>query len=60
LESWAHFNPNILNSGRVTHFVNPLLSEDERQAQYDSLNEQDPEIERLKLISDDKRTLITI
>jgi len=34
LENWCHLNPNILNSGRVAHFVdNP--NEEERQAALD-------------------------
>ena len=28
LESWHHFHPNILNAGRVTHFVDPNLNEE--------------------------------
>lgn len=28
LESWVHLNPNILNTGRITHYVNPKLNEE--------------------------------
>lgn len=28
LENWIHFNPNILVAGRITHYVNPSLSEE--------------------------------
>lgn len=54
LENWIHLNANILQAGRVTHFVNPSLNEEERQAAIDALNEADAEIERLKPINEDK------
>jgi hypothetical protein len=28
LESWVHYNPHILNSGRVTHYIDPSLPEE--------------------------------
>lgn len=28
LENWVHFNPNILNAGRTTHYVNQSLSDE--------------------------------
>lgn len=38
----------------MTHFIDPSLSEEDRQTQFDALNEHDPEAERLKAITDDK------
>lgn len=28
LETWVHYNPNILSSGRVQHYVNPKLTDE--------------------------------
>lgn len=28
LESWVHFHPNILNAGRISHYINPALNEE--------------------------------
>jgi len=28
LENWCHFHPNILQSGRITHYINPKLNEE--------------------------------
>jgi hypothetical protein len=41
--------------GRITPWVDPSLSEEAKQAKLDELNEQDPELERLKGINDDRR-----
>jgi hypothetical protein len=30
LENWVHFHPNILNFGRVGHYVNPALPDEDR------------------------------
>lgn len=54
LESWHHFHPNILNAGRVTHFVDPNLNEEDRQAEIDRLNEVDPVVDKLKTLNEDK------
>lgn len=32
LENWVHLNPNILNAGRVTHFIDPSLPDEEKEA----------------------------
>ena len=28
LENWVHLHPNILQAGRVTHYLNPTLNEE--------------------------------
>jgi hypothetical protein len=39
LENWIHFNPNILVAGRITHYINPSLTEEEKEAQLTALLE---------------------
>lgn len=54
IENWVHLNPNILQAGRVAHYVdNP--NEEERQTQLDQLNESDPVEPRLKTLAEEKR-----
>lgn len=52
-ENWVHLNPNILQAGRVTHFVDHP-NEEERQQQLDTLNESDPVDPRLKALAEEK------
>jgi hypothetical protein len=54
LENWAHLNPNILQQGRSSYYVDPKLSEEQKEALAAELAEKDPIIERLKGIADDK------
>ena len=28
LENWVHLHPNILQAGRVAHYINPSLNEE--------------------------------
>lgn len=42
LENWIHFNPNILNQGRCTHYIDPRLPEAEREALTAEFTEKDP------------------
>jgi hypothetical protein len=41
--------------GRTTHWVDPTLNEEQKEAASAELTEKDPENERLKGISDEKR-----
>jgi radial spoke head protein 4/6 len=54
LEAWAHLNPNILNQGRCSHYIDPKLTEEQKEAATAELAEKDPIIERLKGIAEDK------
>jgi hypothetical protein len=54
LEAWAHLNPNILLQGRSSYYIDPKLSEEQKEALNTELAEKDPIIERLKGINDDK------
>ena len=53
-ETWVHLHSDILKAGRITH-LEPELSEEEKQAELDKLNTDDPVNERFKSISEDKR-----
>ena len=54
LEAWVHANPNILNLGRCAHYIDPSLSEEQKETATAELAEKDPVIERLKGIAEDK------
>jgi len=54
LDSWVHLNPNILGQGRCSHYIDPALSEEQKETLTAELAEKDPVIERLKGISEDK------
>lgn len=54
LDSWVHLHPPLLGLGRSTHWVDPTLTEEQKEAVQNELNEKDPVIERLKGISDEK------
>lgn len=42
LDSWVHLNPNVLNQGRCSHFIDPKLSEEQKEALTAELAEKDP------------------
>ena len=50
-DSWVHLNPHILNQGRCTHYIDPKLSEEQKEALTTELAEKDPMVDRLKGIS---------
>ena len=50
---WAHSHPCILKSGRCTHFVPPELTEEDRDAFIEKLNEEEKVEERFKAVADD-------
>lgn len=54
LDFWVHANQYILHQGRCAYFVDPSLSEEQREALNTENSEKDPLIERLKAISEDK------
>ena len=51
LDSWVHLNPHILNQGRCTYYIDPKLSEEQKEALTTELTEKDPMVDRLKAIS---------
>lgn len=53
-DNWVHLHHCLLNLGRASHWVNPNLSEEEKQKVADELAEKDPEVERLKGITEEK------
>lgn len=46
--------PAILSLGRCSHWVSPTLTEEEKDAKLAELADKDPEIERLRGISEEK------
>ena len=54
LENWVHLNPHILNQGRGSYYIDPKLSEEQKEALNAELGEKDPMVERLKGITEDK------
>ena len=48
-----HQHPHLLTLGRTTHWVDPTLNEEQKEAASAELTEKDPENERLKGISDE-------
>jgi hypothetical protein len=44
----------LLGLGRCSHWVDPSLPEDKKEEKLAELSEKDPEIERLKAISEEK------
>ena len=54
LESWVHRNPHLLLQGRCSHFIDPTLSEEQKEALTAELAEKDPVVERLRGVADDK------
>lgn len=41
-ETWGHRHPNILKSGRCSHYVSMSVPEEEREEQLATLAEKDP------------------
>jgi hypothetical protein len=54
LDNWVHLQPALLGLGRCSHWVDPSLPEDKKEEKLAELSEKDPEIERLKAISEEK------
>jgi hypothetical protein len=54
LDSWVHLNPHILNQGRCSYYVDPRLTEEQKEALNAELAEKDPLVDRLKGVSEDK------
>lgn len=54
IDSWIHFNPHILQQGRCSYYIDPKLSEEQREALNTELAEKDPIVERFKGIGEDK------
>jgi hypothetical protein len=58
LDTWVHQHPHLLTLGRTTHWVDPTLNEEQKEAASAELTEKDPENERLKGISDEKLPVV--
>lgn len=54
-----HFYPNVLKSGRIDHFVPKHRNEEERDELLEQLNENDPKVDRLKMLTEDRENLWT-
>jgi hypothetical protein len=54
-ETWVHVNPYILKQGRITHYIPKNLKQEDAEELKSKLEDKDPNVERLKGISDDKR-----
>ena len=54
LDNWVHLNPHIQFQGRCSTYIDPSLSEEQKEALTAELAEKDPPVERLKGVSDDK------
>jgi len=57
-ETWVHLHPDILKAGRIAH-LEPDLPEEEKQAKLDEMNTDDPVNDKLKGITEDKRTIFS-
>lgn len=55
IENWAHLPAQIQKLGRVTLWVDPSLNEETREAKLAELQENDPEVDRLRGINEDRR-----
>ena len=51
---WVHLHPALCKLGRCSHYANPDLAAEEKEALLAKLGEEDPEIERLKGIEEEK------
>ena len=58
VENWVHFNPFLLKGGRSTHYVPKHLSEDAAAELRSALEEKDPQVDRLRSLTEDKRNLV--
>ena len=54
LDNWVHLNPHIQLQGRCSTYIDPSLSEEQKEALTAELAEKDPPVERLKGVSEDK------
>lgn len=54
LDSWVHLNSHILLQGRSTYYIDPKLSEEQKEALNTELAEKDPLVERFKSVTEDK------
>ncbi len=56
LDNWVHYHPAILGLGRTTHWVSDKDKQEEGKEDeiLAALQENDPEIERLKSIIEEK------
>lgn len=53
-DSWVHVPNQILKSGRITHWADPALNEDDKATKLAELGDLDPEIDRLRGITEDR------
>ena len=54
LAYWVHLHPALCKIGRCSHYVDPNLNAEDKEAQLAKLGEEDPELERLKGIEEEK------
>jgi radial spoke head protein 4A len=54
-EKWVHQHPQILRSGRITHYIPKNLDEEAANELKGNLEEKEPYIERLRVITEDAR-----
>ncbi len=54
MESWLHFYRNMLNMGRITHYVEPKKDQADTEKELEELKAKDPEIDALKIITEDE------
>jgi len=52
--TWQHYHPNILESGRVRHYIPPTVKEEDKEEYENQLAENDPYLDRLLPITEDK------
>jgi len=52
-EKWVHMYPQVLKSGRITHYVPKHLDEEQANELKASLEEKEPYVERLRAITED-------
>jgi hypothetical protein len=58
VENWVHYNPQLLKSGRTTHYVPRHITGDAAQDLLAALEEKDPLADRLKSATEDTRRYI--
>jgi len=46
-ENWVHYHPNVLQAGRVRHYIPPEVTEEEVEEKEAELTEKDPYVPRL-------------
>ena len=57
-EKWVHQHPQVLKSGRVTHYIPKGLDEDAANELKGQLEEKEPYVERLRAITEDTRNIL--